>query len=103
MHVFGNVDIPLSNNYYAAGSGGATITDNSYKLACNTSTYNTSSPQTITYEIEAGEHSVYIKYSKDDATGKNNDTLQFKVTSIETLEPTVGYDTYDLNNISQSH
>ena len=101
--VFGNVDIPLSNNYYAAGSGGATITDNSYKLACNTSTYNTSSPQTITYEIEAGEHSVYIKYSKDDATGKNNDTLQFKVTSIETLEPTVGYYTYDLNNISQSH
>jgi len=101
--VFGNVDIPLSNNYYAAGSGGATITDNSYKLACNTSTYNTSSPQTITYEIEAGEHSVYIKYSKDDATGENNDTLQFKVTSIETLEPTVGYYTYDLNNISQSH
>ena len=101
--VFGNVDIPLSNNYYAADSGGATITDNSYKLACNTSTYNTSSPQTITYEIEAGEHSVYIKYSKDDATGENNDTLQFKVTSIETLEPTVGYYTYDLNNISQSH
>ena len=101
--VFGNVDIPLSTNYYAAGSGGATITDNSYKLACNTSTYNTSSPQTITYEIEAGEHSVYIKYSKDDATGENNDTLQFKVTSIETLEPTVGYYTYDLNNISQSH
>lgn len=101
--VFGNVDIPLSTNYYAAGSGGATITDNSYKLACNTSTYNTSSPQTITYEIEAGEHSVYIKYSKDDATGENNDTLQFKVTSIETLEPTVGYYTYDLNNINQSH
>lgn len=86
-----------------AAAGGATITDNSYKLVCNTSTYNTSSPQTITYEIEAGEHSVYIKYSKDDATSENNDTLQFKVTSIETLEPTVGYYTYDLNNISQSH
>lgn len=101
--VFGNIDTPLNTNYYAAGSGGATITDSSYKLACNTSTYNTSSPQTITYEIESGQHSIYIKYSKDDATSENNDTLQFRVTNIETLEPVVGYYTYDLNNISQSH
>lgn len=101
--VFGNIDVPLSTNYYAAGSGGATITDNSYKLACNTSTYNTSTPQTITYEIAAGQHSIYIKYSKDDATGSNNDTLQFKVTNIETLEPSVGYYTYDLSNISTDH
>lgn len=101
--VFGNVDVPLSTNYYAAGSGGATITDSSYKLACNTSTYNTSTPQTITYEIESGEHSIYIKYSKDDATSSNNDTLQFRVTNIETLEPIISYYTYDLNNIDQSH
>ena len=101
--VFGNIDIPLSTDYYVAGSGGATITDNSYKLACNTSTYNTSSPQTITYEIESGQHSIYVKYSKDDATSENSDVLQFKVTDIETLEPTVGYYTYDLNNINQSH
>jgi hypothetical protein len=101
--VFGNIDVPLSTDYYAAGSGGATITDNSYKLACNTSTYNTSTPQTITYEIAAGQHSIYIKYSKDDATASNNDTLQFKVTNIETLEPSVGYYTYDLSNISTDH
>ena len=101
--VFGNIDVPLSTNYYAAGSGGATITDNNYKLACNTSTYNTSTPQTITYEIAAGQHSIYIKYSKDDATASNNDTLQFKVTNIETLEPSVGYYTYDLSNISADH
>ena len=101
--VFGNIDVPLSTNYYSAGSGGATITDNSYKLACNTSTYNTSTPQTITYEIAAGQHSIYIKYSKDDATSSNNDTLQFKVTNIETLEPSVGYYTYDLSNISTDH
>ena len=101
--IFGNIDVPLSTNYYAAGSGGATITDNSYKLACNTSTYNTSTPQTITYEIAAGQHSIYIKYSKDDATASNNDTLQFKVTNIETLEPSVGYYTYDLSNISADH
>jgi hypothetical protein len=101
--VFGNIDVPLSTNYYAAGSGGATITDSSYKLACNTSTYNTSTPQTITYEIAAGQHSIYIKYSKDDATASNNDTLQFKVTNIETLEPSVGYYTYDLSNINTDH
>ena len=101
--VFGNIDVPLSTNYYAAGSGGATITDNDYKLACNTNTYNTSTPQTITYEIAAGQHSVYIKYSKDDATADNNDTLQFKVTNIETLEPSVGYYTYGLTNINADH
>ena len=101
--VFGNIDVPLSTNYYAAGSGGATITDNDYKLACNTNTYNTSTPQTITYEIAAGQHSVYIKYSKDDATADNNDTLQFKVTNIETLEPSVGYYTYDLTSINADH
>ena len=101
--VFGNVDVALSTDYYAAGSGGATITDTNYKLACNTSTYNISTPQTITYEIESGQHSIYIKYSKDDATSNNNDTLQFKVTSIETLEPSIGYYTYDLTNISADH
>lgn len=101
--VFGNIDMPLSTDYYAAGSGGATITDSNYKLACNTSTYNTSTSHTITYEIESGEHSIYIKYSKDDATSSNNDTLQFRVTNIETLEPSIGYYTYDLNNINQSH
>lgn len=101
--VFGNVDTPLNNNYYVAGSGGATITDTSYKLACNTSTYNTASVQTLTYEIESGEHSIYIKYSKDDATSSNNDTLQFKVSNIEELEPSVGYYTYDLSNITANH
>lgn len=101
--VFGNVDTPLNNDYYAAGSGGATITDTSYKLACNTSTYNTASVQTLTYEIESGEHSIYVKYSKDDATSSNNDTLQFKVSNIEELEPSVGYYTYDLSNITTNH
>ena len=100
--VFGNIDVPLSNDYYAAGSGGATITDTDYKLACNTSTYNTSSVQTITYEIPAGNHSIYIKYSKDDATDSNNDTLQFRVSNIETLEINSTY-TYTLNNINADH
>lgn len=100
--VFGNIDVPLSNNYYAAGSNGATITDSNYKLACNTASYNTSSVQTLTYEIPSGQHSIYIKYSKDDATASNNDTLQFKILSIEPLE-TYNYYTYSLSNVNSDH
>lgn len=101
--VFGNIDSTLSNTYYSAGSDGATITDSSYKLACNTSSYNTSSVQTITYEVPEGEHFIYIKYSKDDATSDNNDTLQFKISNIEKLETSIDYYEYPLSGINQSH
>lgn len=102
--VFGNIDTELSNNYYAAGSSGATITDNSYKRACNTSSYNTSSAQTLTYDMSAGDHSIWVKYSKDDASDANNDTLQFKVaiTLNEPFTPGVYYG-YDILNISADH
>ena len=100
--VFGNIDVALSTNYYSAGSSGAIITDTSYKFACNASSANTSTAQTITYEIESGEHFIDIKYSKDDATGSNNDTLQWKILSIEPLESN-NYYTYTLTNIQQSH
>lgn len=102
--VFGNIDVALSNNYYTAGSSGATITDSSYKLACNTSSHNTSSAQTLTYDMSAGEHSIWVKYSKDDASDANNDTLQFKV-AITLNEPfTPGqYYGYDILNISADH
>lgn len=102
--VFGNIDVALSNNYYAAGSSGATITDSSYKLACNTSTYNSSSAKTLTYDMSAGNHSIWVKYSKDDASDANNDTLQFKV-AIALDEPfTPGtYYGYDITNISADH
>ena len=102
--VFGNIDVALSNSYYAAGSSGATITDSSYKLACNTSTYNSSSAKTLTYDMSAGDHSIWVKYSKDDASDDNNDTLQFKV-SITLDEPfTPGsYYGYDITNIAADH
>ena len=102
--VFGNIDVELSNNYYAAGSSGATITDSSYKRACNTSSYNTSSAQTLTYDMSAGDHSIWVKYSKDDASYDNNDTLQFKVaiTLNEPFAPGVYYG-YDITNISADH
>ena len=102
--VFGNIDVALSNNYYTAGSSGATITDSSYKRACNTSSYNSSSAQTLAYDMSAGEHSIWVKYSKDDASDSNNDTLQFKVaiTLDEPFTPGVYYG-YDITNISANH
>ena len=102
--VFGNIDVALSNNYYAAGSNGATITDSSYMRACNTSSYNTSSTQTLAYTMSAGEHSIWVKYSKDDASDANNDTLQFKVAITLNSQFTPGtYYGYDISNISADH
>lgn len=102
--VFGNIDVALSNSYYAAGSSGATITDSSYKRACNTSSYNSSSAQTLTYDMSAGDHSIWVKYSKDDASDSNNDTLQFKVaiTLDEPFTPGTYYG-YDINDIAADH
>lgn len=102
--VFGNIDVALSNDYYAAGSSGATITDSSYKRACNTSSYNSSSAQTLTYDMSAGDHSIWVKYSKDDASDSNNDTLQFKVaiTLDEPFTPGTYYG-YDINDIAADH
>ena len=100
--VFGNIDTALNHNYYSAGSSGATITDSSYKLACNTSSHNTSSIQTLTYSMSAGEHYIDVKYSKDDASAANNDTLQFKVAiTLNGTAPT--YYGYTITNIIADH
>lgn len=100
--VFGNVDVALSTSYYAAGSNGATITDSSYKKACNTSSDNTSSVQTLTYSnVSAGNHSIWVKFSKDDASAANNDTLQFQVTI--TLSQSITYYGYTISNIQADH
>lgn len=102
--VFGEIDVALSDDYYPAGSNGATITDSDYKLACNTSTYNTSSAKTLTYDMSAGEHSIWVKFSKDDASYDNNDTLQFKVAISLNESFTPGtYWGYTINNISTNH
>ena len=102
--VFGNIDTALNTNYYPAGSSGATISDSSYKLACNTSSHNKSSAQTLTYSMSAGEHYIDVKYSKDDASDANNDTLQFKVaiTLDEPYSPTPYY-AYEITNIRGNH
>lgn len=99
--VFGNIDVALSNNYYAAGSSGATITDSSYKYAC---TMSSPSEQTLTYTMTAGDHSIWVKFSKDDGSASGDDTLKFKV-AITLNEPfTPGtYYGYDILNISADH
>ena len=102
--VFGNIDVALSNNYYAAGSNGATITDSSYARACNTSSYNSSSTQTLTYTMSAGNHSIWVKYSKDDASASNNDTLQFQVSiSLNSSYTPATYYRYDITNVQADH
>lgn len=102
--VFGNIDTALNTNYYPAGSSGATISDSSYKLACNTSSHNTSSVQTLTYSMSAGDHFIDVKYSKDDASASNNDTLQFKVaiTLDEPFTPGTYYE-YTISNVQADH
>ena len=102
--VFGNIDVALSNSYYAAGSNGATITDSSYKRACNTSSYNTSSTQTLTYDMSAGEHSIWVKYSKDDSSDANNDTLQFRISiTLDSSYVPESYYRYDITNVQADH
>ena len=100
--VFGNIDTALSTNYYAAGSNGATITDSSYARACNTSSYNSSSTQTLTYSMSAGEHYIDVKFSKDDASDSNNDTLQFQVSITLTGTAPTFYG-YTISNIQANH
>ena len=99
--VFGNIDVALSNNYYAAGSSGAKITDSSYKYACSMSS---PSQQTLTYTMAAGTHSIWVKFSKDDGSASGDDTLQFKV-SITLNEPFAPgtYYGYDIVNITTNH
>lgn len=102
--VFGKVDTELSTTYWQSSqSSGDTTTDAGLEqLRCNTSTYNTTTAQTLTYEIPAGEHFIDIKFSKDDQSASGNDSLQWKIDSIQELDPN-NYYTYTLSNIQQKH
>ena len=65
---------------------------------------NSSSVQTITYTMAAGDHFIYAKYFKDNYTDSGNDSLQFKV-AITLNEPfTPGtYYKYTIANIQTDH
>lgn len=101
--VFGKVDTTLSTvGWTASDNGGDTTTDAGLEqLRCNTSAYNSTSTQTLNYEIDAGEHYIDVKYGKDQASDSGNDSLQFKL-EIEALESNNNY-IYTLNDVSQKH
>lgn len=66
---------------------------------------NSSYVQTVTYSnVSAGDHTIDVKYFKDQYTDDNNDSLQFKVAI--TLSETPTYETYwayTLSNITVDH
>lgn len=66
--ILGNVDSTLSTSYLA---------DSSYKHSFKGKKMST--VQEVSYQMEAGEHFVYVKYRKDSSVDSNNDSLQFKV------------------------
>lgn len=90
--VFGNIDYTLSTTYN---------NNNGAYHSCNSSSENTASVQTLTYEISAGTHYIDIKYFKDTYIDDNNDSLQWKITSIEPISS--GDYTYTLTNVTQKH
>lgn len=89
-----NIDTSLSTSASADSSG-------VYWSGRNN---NSSSVQTVTYTMDAGEHYIYAKYFKDNYTDDNNDSFQFKI-AITLNEPfTPGtYWVYTLSNITTNH
>lgn len=99
--MFGKLDTTVAVDGLTASSNSSSPSDSTsnYQLAmCS----NSSSVQTITYNVPAGEHYVDIKYGKDDATDTNNDSLQWKITSIEATSAGGDY-TYTLTNVQEKH
>lgn len=66
--ILGNVDSTLSTSYSE---------DSSYKHSFKGKQMPT--VQEVSYQMEAGEHFVYVKYRKDSSVNRHNDSLQFKV------------------------
>lgn len=99
--MFGNLDTTVATDGLTASSGGSSPSDSisHYKIAkCS----NSSSAQTVTYQVPMGEHYIDVKYGKDDASNSNNDSLQWKITSVEATSAGGDY-TYTLTNITQKH
>jgi len=99
--MFGKLDTAVATDGLTAASGQSNPSDSSsnYQLAMAS---NSSSAQTISYTVPSGEHFIDIKYGKDDASDSNNDSLQWKVLSVEATSAGGTY-TYTLTNIQQKH
>ena len=73
--MFGKLDTEVATTGLTAGSNSSSPSDSTsnYQLAMAS---NSSSTQTITYEVPMGQHFIDIKYGKDDASDSGNDNLQ---------------------------
>jgi len=99
--MFGKLDTAVATDGLTAASGGSSPSDSTsnYQIAkCS----NSSSTQTVTYQVSMGEHFIDVKYGKDDASDSGNDSLQWKITSVEATSAGGDY-TYTLSNINQNH
>ena len=99
--MFGKLDTTVATDGLTASSGSSNPSDSTsnYQLAMAS---NSSGAQTISYTVPSGQHFIDIKYGKDDASDSNNDSLQWKVLSVEATS-TGGDYTYTLTNITQKH
>ena len=95
---FSKVDCTLSTSN---SDDGATGVGNVFK---NCKGEQSSAAKTITYNIPAGEHFIYVKYIKDGSQHHGYDSLQFqfKTDYIEgasyTIDKLKGNHIYKLNN-----
>ena len=99
--MFGKLDTAVATDGLTAASGGSSPSDSTsnYQIAkCS----NSSSTQTVTYQVPMGEHFINVKYGKDDASDSGNDSLQWKITNVEATSAGGDY-TYTLSNINQNH
>lgn len=101
--MFGKLDTSVATDGLTANSsaGQSTPSDSTsnYQIPmCS----NSASAQTVSYQVPAGEHYIDIKYGKDDASDSNNDSLQWKVLSVEATSAGGDY-TYTLTNVTQKH
>jgi hypothetical protein len=99
--MFGKLDTTVATDGLTASSGSSSPSDSTsnYEIPMCT---NSSSAQTVSYQVPSGTHYIDIKYGKDDATNSNNDSLQWKVLSVEATSAGGDY-TYTLTNVSQKH
>ena len=99
--MFGKLDTAVATDGLTASSSSSSPSDSTsnYQLAMAS---NSASAQTISYTVPAGQHFIDVKYGKDDATNSNNDTLQWKVLSVEATSGSSNY-TYTLSNIQANH
>lgn len=101
--MFGKIDTTVSTTGNTYSSSSASPDDpNNYYYMCAAAADSTTTVKTLTYNISAGEHYIDIKYAKDQASDSGNDSLQWKILSIEATSAGGDY-TYTLTNIQQKH